>query len=396
MNKNDSEIISSILEGLGYRPVDYHNNADLVLLNTCSVREKAELKAYGRLGELKYLKETSRPDLIIGVIGCMPQYQKEEVFKKAPYVDFIIGTLNIYHLPQILERVKQGEKQVLEILDRRSDTGNRRSEIRDPRSEVRGQMSDVRGRMSEIRGQDEIIDANDYWTNPKRESLYQAWISIMYGCDNFCSYCIVPFTRGREISRPKEEIFNEIKNLDKSIYKDIVLLGQNVNSYGKNLYKDYNFADLLNDISKIENINTIEFLTSHPKDMSEKLIETISKIDKIKKSIHLPLQSGDNYILKMMNRDYTYEDYKNLYFKIKKIIPNAEISTDLIAGFPGETEDMFQNTLNAVKELKFQRVNTAAFSPRPKTRAQNMPNQIPKNIRYKRLQILIKAIDSEL
>lgn len=381
MNKNDSEIVSSILEGLGYTPAESYKDADLILLNTCSVREKAELKAYGRLGELKYFKETSKPDLIIGIIGCMPQYQKEEVFKKAPYVDFVIGTLNVYHLPQILERIKQGERQVIEILDNRGQ-----------RSEVRSFVSRVPGHVPRATSH-ELLDKYDNWTNPKRQSKYQAWISIMYGCDNFCSYCIVPYTRGREISRPKEEIFDEIKNLNNNIYKDIVLLGQNVNSYGKNLYKDYDFSNLLIDICKVENIENIEFLTSHPKDMSDKLIETISKNKKIKQSIHLPLQSGDNYILKMMNRGYTYEDYKNLYNKIIKIMPDAEISTDLIAGFPGETDEMFQNTINAVKELKFSRVNTAAFSPRPKTKAENMPNQLPKPVRYKRLQELMKTTD---
>lgn len=378
MNENDSEIVSSILEGLGYSPAESFEDADIILLNTCSVREKAELKVYGRLGELKYLKEKTNPNLIIGVIGCMPQYQKEEIFKKAPFVDLVIGTLNLPHLSKLLEKVIQGEKHVIEILDERL------AENRVERTEGRKQRTKI--------GSNEIIDDIDNWTNPKRQSRYQAWISIMYGCDNFCSYCIVPYTRGREISRPKEDIFFEINKLNKNIYKDIVLLGQNVNSYGKNLYKDYDFSDLLFDICKLEGIETIEFVTSHPKDMSEKLINTIAQNNKIKKTIHLPLQSGNDHILKLMNRGYTFEDYKNLYIKIKKAMPEANISTDLIVGFPGETESMFQDTLKAVKELEFSRVNTLAFSPRPKTKAENMPNQIPKKIRYERLQELMKAI----
>ena len=403
MNKNDSEIVSSILEGLGYKPAESPNEANLVLLNTCSVREKAELKVYGRLGELKHLKETSNPNMIIGVIGCMSQYQKEEIFKKAPYVDLVLGTLNIPHLSELLERVKQGERQVIEILDKRLPLkGQPEGQPPLGAAPMGTVAAPTLSGQDHKHGIDENIDQNDSWTNPKRSSLYQAWISIMYGCDNFCSYCIVPYTRGREISRPKEEIFKEIENLSREgqppkgaapiSYKDIVLLGQNVNSYGKSLYKNYAFSDLLKDICQIKGIETIEFLTSHPKDMSDKLINTIASNDKISKSIHLPLQSGDSQILKLMNRGYTYEDYKNLYEKIKKVIPEAQISTDLIVGFPGETESMFQNTLNSVKELKFSRVNTAAFSPRPKTKAASMPDQVPKDIRYKRLQELMKAI----
>ncbi|MFC1478346.1 tRNA (N6-isopentenyl adenosine(37)-C2)-methylthiotransferase MiaB [Candidatus Margulisiibacteriota bacterium] len=369
MNKNDSEKIAGILEGLGYQEAPDQHHAALILLNTCSIRGKAESRVYGWLGQLKQLKVKSKKLKVIGICGCIPQHAKEEIFKKAPHVDLIFGANNIHNLPDLLARVEQGEKHVIEILANANPRTHHSSLIT------------------------HHSDAPELTTNIKRSSSHQAWVSIMYGCDNFCSYCVVPYTRGREVSRPKEDIFAEIEAIDKEKYSEIVLLGQNVNSYGKGLYDNFDFADLLQDITNLPGISTVGFMTSHPKDMSDKLIQTIAGNQKISREIHVPIQAGDDEVLRNMNRKYTVADYKALVEKIRKEIPEAQVSTDIIAGFPGETEEQFENTLNLVRELKFSRVNTAAYSPRPMTKAAKIPGHLPVKVRSERLQRLMETVE---
>lgn len=354
MNKNDSEKIAAILEHLGHTKAENEFDSDITVLNTCSIRDKSERKVIGKLGQIKHHKDKKNPEKIIAVGGCMPQYQLKELQAKIPYVDILFGVNNIHRLPEYLDKVINKEK-----------------------------IAEIHEKMTEPENFPETI----------RDSEYQAWIPIMFGCNNFCTYCIVPYTRGREVSRSKENIFKEIKELDKTKYNKIVLLGQNVNSYGQGLYKDYDFADLLTDVSKIEGIKQVDFMTSHPKDISDKLINALSKIPVIGKEIHIALQSGDNEILEKMNRKYTIEQFKETITKIKKNVPGAKLSTDLIAGFPGETEKHFQNTLNAVKEIGFSRVNTAAYSPRQGTPAAKMEGQLSEKEKADRLQRLMKVVD---
>jgi len=356
MNKNDSERIMAITESLGYQETTNYQQANIIILNTCSVREKAENRVYGWLGLLKKLKENNN-SLKIGVCGCMPQHAKETIFKKAPHVDFIFGTNNIGNLPQILSKVESGkEKHTMEILDKH----------------LEGPA---------------II--------PKRNSNYQAWVTIMHGCNNFCTYCVVPYTRGRETSRTKEDIFEEIKKIDNDFYKEIVLLGQNVNSYGKDRYPQYDFSDLLIGIIKLGHVEKISFLTSHPKDFSDKLIKTIAEHPQISRSIHLPIQAGSDHILKEMNRKYNVADYILLVEKIRKAIPDVSLSTDIIVGFPGEQESHFKETLELVQKINFSQANTAMYSPRPFTAAAKMPHQVPQKIKEERLQNLMSVLNQK-
>ena len=374
MNKNDSEKIAAILEGLGYSEVTEPESASLILLNTCSVRGKSENRMYGWLGKLKSLTKTHPSHIthhsspILAVCGCIPQHAGEEIFQKAPHVSLIFGVNTIEQLPELLSRVDQGEKHILAIEANKST-----------KPSINKQSEEIATNPSPIK-------------EPKRSSEHQAWVSIMYGCDNYCSYCIVPFTRGHEVSRSKDEIFAEIEAIDKTRYQEIMLLGQNVNSYGKGLYEDYDFADLLNEASKLAGITKVGFMTSHPKDMSDKLIQTIAENSKISREIHVPIQAGDNEILNRMNRKYTVEDYLGLVSRIRTAIPEAKLSTDIIAGFPGETEEQFQNTLDLVEKVKFSRVNTAAYSPRPLTTAAKFEGQLSAKVKAERLQRLMQVV----
>ena len=353
MNKNDSEKIAAILDQEGYQEVAEAFGADLILMNTCSVRGKAETRMLGWLGQLKSYKAQNLK-CKIGVCGCIPQHAKQEIFEKAPHVDFVFGTNTIHELPRLLARVALGEKQVMDVSEQAQPSHS-------------------------------LI----------KRSSPQAWVSIMYGCDNFCTYCIVPYTRGREVSRTKESIFSEIAEIDPQRHNEIVLLGQNVNSYGKGLYTDYDFADLLREVARLSPVNKVGFMTSHPKDCTDKLIATIAENPKINREIHLPIQSGDDVILEKMNRKYTVRDYVALVEKLRASIPGVKISTDLIVGFPGETEAQFENTLALVRQAHFSRVNTAAYSPRPLTPAEKMPEQLSVSVKAERLQRLIKEMDRE-
>ncbi len=355
MNEHDSEKISWLLENMGYVWTDKKEESDLIIYNTCLVRENAELKVYGQLGALKELKR-QKPDLIIGVCGCMMQREsiRNIILSKHKHVDIIFGTNNIHKLPQLINRYEQTGNTVVDIIE-------------DSREIV------------------EDIDANRMYT-------YKAFVNIMYGCNNFCTYCIVPYTRGREKSREPKNIIKEIQQLAKKGYKEVTLLGQNVNSYGKTLNYDYSFAKLLEEINKINGIERIRFMTSHPKDLSDELIEAMASLDKVCEHLHLPVQSGSNKILKAMNRKYTREEYLLLIDKIREAIPDISISTDIIVGFPGETEEDFEDTLDLVKQVRYDSAFTFLYSIREGTIAANMPNQVPDEIKHERFQKLLDTM----
>ena len=331
MNEHDSENISALLMKLGFIPVDDYCDADLVLLNTCSIRENAHNKAFGMLGRLKHLKDTKK-DLLIGLCGCMAQEASvvEEIMEKYKYVNFVFGTHNLYELPEILDRAVEENKQQIEVYSREGDL-------------VEGLP---------------VVRANNY----------KAYVNIIYGCNKFCTYCIVPYTRGRERSRKREDILKEVDELIKDGYKEVTLLGQNVNAYGKDLYEDYSLGELLEDIAK-KDIPRVRFMTSHPWDFNDKMVEVIAKYPNIMPSVHLPVQSGSSRILKLMGRRYTRESYLELFDKIKNTVPGVSISTDIIVGFPGETEEDFNETMSLVEHCKYDNAFTFIFSERQGTPA---------------------------
>lgn len=347
MNEHDSENIKAILEDIGFTEIDNMENADLVLLNTCAIRENAHNKVFGMLGRIKHLKET-KPDIITGVCGCMMQEEAvvDEIIKKFKWIDIVFGTHNIHNLPNILNTALS--KNALEV-------------------EVQSIEGDVL----------ENIPV-------KRDNKYKAWVNIMYGCDKFCTYCIVPYTRGKQRSRTPEYILEEVNKLVKEGYKEVTLLGQNVNAYGKDLNINYTMTNLLEDVAKT-NIDRIRFVTSHPWDFNDDMIEVISKYKNIMPYIHLPLQSGSSKILKLMGRRYTKEDYLNLYNKLRKVLPYSSITTDIIVGFPGETEEDFKETIDVINTCKFDSAFTFIFSPRIGTPACRMQDDVTIDEKNKRL-----------
>ncbi len=351
MNEHDSENISAMIEELGFKKVDDYNNADLVLLNTCSIRENAHNKAFGMLGRLKHLKETINKDLIIGLCGCMAQEEGvvDEILKDYKFVNFVFGTHNLHELPTIIDKAIKEEKQVIEVYSKEGD----------------------------------LVEGIPV----KRDKDYKAYVNIIYGCDKFCTYCIVPYTRGGQRSRKKEDIIEEVKQLVADGYKEVTLLGQNVNAYGKDLYKDYGLGELLEDVSKT-NIERVRFMTSHPWDFTDNMIDVIAKYKNIMPSIHLPIQSGSNKILKLMGRRYTQESYLDLFNKIKEKIPNVSISTDIIVGFPNETEEDFRKTLEVVEYCKFDNAFTFIYSPRENTPAAKLKDIVTQEEKEERLQRL--------
>src|SRR6056297_1101349 len=302
MNEHDSERLAGMLEEMGYQHTKKLDKADIILLNTCIIRENAELKVFGKLGELKQYKREN-PDLIIGIGGCMMQQDEpvDEVYKKYRHVDLIFGTHNIHHLPNLIRKIKETRDRVVEVWD-----------------EEEGLIPDLPS---------------------QRDSEHSAWISIIQGCDNFCTYCIVPYVRGRERSRPVNSIVKEAEKLAADGVKEITLLGQNVNSYGNDLDQETSFPNLLEELNKVKKLKRIRFMTSHPRDFSDQLLENIKKLDKVANHIHLPVQSGSNKVLKEMNRGYTREYYLDRVNKIKEEMPEAAFSTDFIVGFPGESEE---------------------------------------------------------
>ena len=359
MNEEDSEKLAGMLKRLGYTKSVIQDTADIILFNTCCVRENAENKVFGNVGALKKLKK-QRPDVVIGICGCMMQQKgmADKILEKYPFVDIIFGTHNAYKFPEYLNRVKTEGVQVREILDEET----------------------------------EIIEGIPV----ERESSIKAFVTIMYGCDNFCTYCIVPYVRGRERSRKPEDIELEIKNLVSEGYKEVTLLGQNVNSYGKGLEEEINFAKLLRRINEIEGLERIRFMSSHPKDLSDEVIQAIKECDKVCEHVHLPVQSGSTGLLKKMNRKYDQETYLKLAKKIREQIPGCSITTDIIVGFPGETEEDFEDTVKIVEEVKYDSAFTFIYSNRNNTPADKMPNQIPDDIKHKRFNRLVEVVNKNV
>ena len=355
MNVHDSENIAGIMEEMGYTKEEDMTKSDVIILNTCAIRENAHNKVVGILGRIKKLKE-EREDLITIIGGCMPQEEKISNMLKEKYkwVDIVLGTHNIYDLPKLLEEVFNERKQNIEVYS--------------------------------IEG--EIIEGLPV----KRDSKYKAWVNIQYGCDKFCSYCIVPYTRGKQRSRLPIDILKEVKELKEKGYKEVTLLGQNVNAYGKDLDIGYTMANLLEDTSKI-GIERIRFVTSHPWDFTDEMIDIIAKYDNIMPYIHLPIQSGSDNILKKMNRRYTIKEYKELYYKIKNKIPGVSITTDIIVGFPNETKEDFEETLKVYNELKYDLAYTFIYSKREGTPASTMEDSISLEEKEKRLQRLNEVVN---
>ena len=357
-NEADSEKIAGMCVAMGYRICYDPTMADLIMVNTCAVREHAEQKALSIIGQYKHIKN-QKPDMLIGVCGCMvtQEHRKESIKHSYPYVDFVLGTSSLHRLPELVYTKMQKGKRLY------------------------------------CPEEKEYLVAEGIPIH--RESNYRAWVSIMYGCNNFCTYCIVPYVRGRERSRRPEDIIAEVKELVEQGYKDITLLGQNVNSYGKDAKSDegetYDFADLLADIDKIEGDYFIRFMTSHPKDASRKLIDVIASSKHVAHQFHLPMQSGSDSILKAMNRHYDTEKYLRTVDYLRKKVPDVTISSDIIVGFPGETNEDFEATLDMLRRVRFDMTYSFIYSPRKDTPAAAMECQIPDNIKGERMTRLLET-----
>ena len=356
LNENDSEKLAGIVESMGFEKTEKLEEADLVIYNTCCVRENAEERLFGKLGELKKQKEEKGTIIAIG--GCMMQEPAmlEKIKKSYNYTDIVFGTHTLHKFEEDLKKVLENGKKVRDVID--------------------------------IDG--EVIEDLPI----KRNDNFKASVTIMYGCNNFCSYCIVPYVRGRERSRAPEKILEEVEMLAKEGYKEITLLGQNVNSY--NGRENYKFANLLNDVCKIDGIERVRFISPHPKDFTDDVIEAIANNPKIARVLHLPLQSGSSAVLKKMNRKYTKEQYLKLVDKIKTRIPDVVLSTDIIVGFPGETEEDFEDTLDVVRKVNYEQVFMFIYSRREGTIADKMENQIPEEIKHKRFDRLKELFDSRV
>ena len=355
MNVHDGEEIAARLETLGFTSTEELTEADIVILNTCAIRENAHDKLYGFLGRCKHEKEKNNKDLIIGICGCMAQEENvvEEIMKKHPYVDIVFGTHNIHELQDLI--LERKEKQNIQVYS---------------------------------------CEGKVYENVPyKRDSEIKAWVNIQYGCDKFCTYCIVPYTRGKQRSRKSSEILKEVQELKDKGYQEITLLGQNVNAYGKELENELSFAELLSKVSEI-GIPRVRFVTSHPWDFTDEMIKVIAEKENIMPYIHLPLQSGSSRILKLMGRRYTKEEYIELYDKIRNTVPNCSITTDIIVGFPNETDEDYEETLNVVNHCKYDSAFTFIYSPREGTPAAKMPDAIDMKTKEERLYKLNELINS--
>ena len=354
MNVHDSEEIKKILENLGYTEIEDYEQADLIILNTCAIRENAHDKVFGFLGRCKHLKKTNK-DLIIGLCGCMAQEENvvKEIREKHKYIDIVFGTHNMNELPDMLMNFYG--KQSINVYSKEGD----------------------------------VIEFGNLY---KRDSKITAWVNIMYGCDKFCTYCIVPYTRGKQRSRKSEDILKEVKELKEQGYKEITLLGQNVNAYGKDLEGEIEFSKLLEKVSDT-GIERIRFVTSHPWDFTDEMIDVIASRENIMPYIHLPLQSGSNKILKLMGRRYTKEEYLELFNKIRNKVKNASITTDIIVAFPGETEEDFNDTLDVVNTCKYDGAFTFIYSPRENTPAAKMKNDLTEEEKEDRLHRLNELVN---
>ena len=359
MNEHDSENLAGMLDAMGYEATLMTNDCDLIIYNTCAVRENAELKVYGNLGHLKLAKRKN-PDLKIAVCGCMMQqpHVVKEIKSRYKHVDLVFGTHNLYKFPEILTNTMDSDKLLVDVWD------------------VDGEV--VEGLRS------------------SRKFELKAFVNIMYGCNNFCTYCIVPYTRGRERSRTPEDIINEIKDLAAKGTKEITLLGQNVDSYGKTLEEDITFAELLRMVNEIEGIERIRFMTSHPKDISDEVIYAMRDCDKVCEFLHLPVQCGSSRLLKKMNRHYTKEDYLRIIEKAKAEIPDIAFSTDLMIGFPGETEEDLLDTIDVVEKVKYDNAFTFIYSKREGTPAAKMEDQILENVKHERFNRVLSKVNEIL
>ena len=356
LNENDSEKIAGITEKLGFVKTLDPSEADLVIFNTCCVRENAEERLFGKLGELKKQKEEKGTIIAIG--GCMMQEQHvlDKIKQSYNYTDIVFGTHTLQRFEEDLKKVLENRKKVRDVID---------------------------------------VDGEVYEDLPiVRDNPFKASVTIMYGCNNFCTYCIVPYVRGRERSRKPEKIIEEVKDLAAKGYKEITLLGQNVNSYDGG--ENYKFANLLNDVCKVEGIEIVRFISPHPKDFTDDVIEAIKNNSKIERIIHLPLQSGSTDVLKKMNRKYTKEDYLSLVEKMKQKLPDVVFSTDIIVGFPGETEENFEDTLDVVRQVNFEQIFMFIYSRRKGTIADKMEEQVPEDIKHKRFDRLKELFDSRV
>ncbi len=354
-NERDSETIRAILEDMSFTRSNNMEESDLILLNTCAIRENAHNKVFGMLGRIKHLKE-SKPNIITCLCGCMAQEESvvNEIESKYKWIDVIFGTHNIQNLPLLISDAINNNELIIEVFSKEGD----------------------------------VVENLPV----KRENKYKAYVNIMYGCDKFCTYCIVPYTRGKQRSRKVEDILCEVNKLIKDGYKEVTLLGQNVNAYGKDLDDNITFDKLLEEVAKT-NIERVRFVTSHPWDFTDKMIDIIRDYPNVMPYIHLPLQSGSNKILKLMGRRYTKEEYLNLANKIKKEIPNASLTTDIIVGFPNETEDDFKETLDVVEKCKYDSAFTFIYSPRENTPASKMEDSISQKEKQKRLQRLNEVVN---
>ena len=361
MNEHDTEKIAGVLSSLGYSRTDSPDMADMIILNTCSVRDKAEHKCYSDLGRLEELKKKN-PGLLIGVGGCVAQQEGKRIVEKAPYVDLVFGTDNIGDIPGLLEKRNWKSKD---------------------------RVSTERRRRKSLMNREEITSLPIMRDHPLK-----ALVNIVDGCDKFCTFCVVPHTRGREKSREPEDILNEIRGLASSGYKEITLLGQNVDSYGKDLQKDADLSCLLYEINEITGIERIRFVTSHPADFSDKLIEAMASLPKVCEHLHLPLQSGSDSVLERMNRNYTYSEYTDKINKLREAIPDIAVTTDIITGFPGESDEDFSRTLTALEEIRYDGVFTFRYSRRPYTPARQYDGQIPLEVSKERLNKVIELQNS--
>ncbi len=352
MNKYESERMAGILAGLGYEITSQTRGADLILLNTCSVRDKAEQKVYSQLGQLKWLKRDN-PDLIIGVCGCVAQQEGDRILQRVPHADLVFGPQNIPKLPALLAQVQTRRHQLSDLAD------------------------------------------NPLWDEQlfplRRDSPFQAWVTVMQGCDKFCTFCVVPYTRGREQSRPTAAIIHEVQTLAAQGYKEVTLLGQNIDSYGKRSPEGKDLADLLSLLHRIDGIERLRFITSHPRDFSEKLMCMVGTLDKVCEYIHLPVQSGSSAVLKRMHRGYTRDDYLVQVEQLRALVPDVAISTDLIVGFPGESDDDFAQTLQLVEAVEFDSMYLFKYSPRPGTRAATFDDQVPDAVKSQRFNTLLEV-----
>ena len=356
MNENDSEILLAYLEELGYQSAPAMADADVVILNTCCVRESAEDKVYGKLGELKLMK-AERPDLFIGIAGCMTQQAGvgEALARRYPYVDLVLGTHNLRRFPELFQQAQGAPSTVV----------------------------DVQGEPEEM----------PIFPRGVRAGGVTAWVTILRGCDKRCTYCIVPYVRGREMSRPRDEIRAEVQGLVGEGVREVTLLGQNVNAYGKDLAGE-SFATLIRDIDEVEGLERIRYTTSHPRDFTQEMIDAIASSRHVCEHFHVPVQSGSPQMLRRMARGYTRERYVDLIERIRRAVPDAAVTTDLIVGFPGETEEDFEQTLELCRQLRFDKSFTFMYSPRRGTPAAAFPGQVPLAVKKERLARLIEVTDA--